>query len=87
MREATMANTRSRSRQGLEPISEAKPRRCMDSATAWTWPWARDAVISKHCATGSSSWPSSTERIASTCAIDKLERFARVRLCTFVPSR
>ena len=36
MREAIMASTRSRSRLGVEAITEAKPRRCMAAQTACT---------------------------------------------------
>jgi hypothetical protein len=87
MREAIIASTKSRSRQGLAPSSEANPRRCMASATAWTWPCERDAVISKDCATGCNASPRNVARIASICAAERLDKLASVRLPTLEPSR
>jgi len=53
MREATMASTRSRSRHGLEAISEAKPKRCIVVATASTWPCAQG---SRNAGPGRHGW-------------------------------
>jgi len=45
--------------------------------TAWTWPWARDAVTSKHSETGRRILPAKISRIASTCFIGRLDRLAQ----------
>ena len=46
-RAATMAHTRSRSREALEAIKAANPRRRIAVLTACTWPCGRELRIAK----------------------------------------
>lgn len=87
MHAATIAMTRSRSRQGLEATSEASPRRFIIKATACTCPWAREAVTVKASATGTKVSPFKLRRMISIRESGRCERLPRVSLRTRVPSR
>ncbi len=87
MREATMASASSRSRQGLEAINEASPRRCIAIATACTWPCGRERVISKACDRGTKVSPCSERRMISISGSGRCEMLPSVSFLTVPPSR
>ena len=84
---ATMATTRSRSREGLASISLSKPRRRMAVSTASTWPCAAERTTSSALSSGPSFSPFSTRRIISACSIGSADRLAMVRFLTRLPLR
>ena len=86
-RATIMANTKSRSREGLRSNSVARRKRRIAAVMAFTAPWGRERMISKGPSAGASASPLSTARIASACWSDNAERLAMVRLMMRFPSR
>ena len=73
-----MASTQSRSGQGLEPISEARPSRRMATSTACTAPCAREPVTSKASPTGMKRSPCSEQRMTSISSSGRCDRLPRL---------
>ncbi len=87
MRPATMAATRSRSREGREAMMFMRPRVRMVPSTQATCPWGRLRTISRLELAGRKTSPLSASLIISITSGGRWDMFPSVSCFTLPPSR